>query len=183
MFSATFPPAIQQLAGVFLKDYVFIAVGIVGGACSDVVQTIVEVKPYEKKESLLSLVSSSEEMQGGGTMVFVETKRSADFLANYLNEMQLSATSIHGDRFQAQREQAVADFKSNHMKFLICTSVAARGLDIKNVKHVVNYDLPEDIDEYVHRIGRTGRMGNQGFATSLFDPRDVNILLQIYEYS
>lgn len=105
-----------------------------------------------------------------GTIVFVETKRGADFLASLLSETEFPTTSIHGDRLQSQREMALADFKSGKMKVLIATSVAARGLDIKNVNHVVNYDMPSSIDEYVHRIGRTGRVGNNGRATSFFDP-------------
>lgn len=105
-----------------------------------------------------------------GTIVFVETKRSADFLASILSETEFPTTSIHGDRLQRQREEALYDFKSGKMKVLIATSVAARGLDIKNVRHVINYDLPQTIDEYVHRIGRTGRVGNSGRSTTFFDP-------------
>ncbi|XP_033244047.1 ATP-dependent RNA helicase vasa-like [Drosophila miranda] len=94
----------------------------------------------------------------------------ADFLASYLSETEHPTTSIHGDRLQSQREQALRDFKTGKMKVLIATSVASRGLDIKNVKHVVIYDMPKTIDDYVHRIGRTGRVGNYGRATSFFDP-------------
>ena len=82
----------------------------------------------------------------------------------------LPATSIHGDRLQREREMALADFKSGRMSILVATNVAARGLDIRGVEHVVNFDLPESIDEYVHRIGRTGRVGNTGRSTSFFDP-------------
>lgn len=104
------------------------------------------------------------------TLVFVETKRNADFLATFLSNEGLPTTSIHGDRLQREREEALADFKSGRMSILVATAVAARGLDIKGVAHVVNYDLPKGIDEYVHRIGRTGRVGNVGKATSFYDP-------------
>lgn len=104
------------------------------------------------------------------TMVFVETKKNADFLATYLCGEGLPATSIHGDRLQREREEALRDFKSGKMPILVATGVASRGLDIKEVKHVVNYDLPKEIEEYVHRIGRTGRLGNTGRATSFYDP-------------
>lgn len=104
-----------------------------------------------------------------GTLVFVETKRNADYLASLLSETKFPTTSIHGDRLQREREEALRDFKSGKMFILIATSVAARGLDIKNVAHVVNYDLPKSIDDYVHRIGRTGRVGNKGRATSFYD--------------
>lgn len=94
-----------------------------------------------------------------GTLIFVETKRNADFIATYLSENDFRTTSIHGDRLQREREEALRDFKAGSRHVLVATSVAARGLDIKNVKHVINFDLPKSIDEYVHRIGRTGRLG------------------------
>lgn len=92
-------------------------------------------------------------------MVFVETKRNADFLASYLSDNNINSTSIHGDRLQRERECALRDFKMGRRNILVATGVAARGLDIDNVKHVINFDLPKSIDEYVHRIGRTGRVG------------------------
>ncbi len=107
-----------------------------------------------------------------GILVFVETKRTADFLACLLSETKIPTTSIHGDRLQREREEALRDFRSGKMKLLIATSVAARGLDIKNVSHVINYDLPKSIDDYVHRIGRTGRVGNRGKATSFYEPTE-----------
>ncbi|TMW40331.1 hypothetical protein DOY81_014589 [Sarcophaga bullata] len=166
MFSATFPAEIQRMAGEYLNEYIFISIGVVGGACSDVTQNIYEVKKFQKRAKLMEILQENAE----GTIVFVETKRGADFLASLLSETDIPTTSIHGDRLQRQREMALADFKSGKMKVLIATSVAARGLDIKNVNHVVNYDMPSSIDEYVHRIGRTGRVGNNGRATSFFDP-------------
>jgi probable ATP-dependent RNA helicase DDX4 len=105
-------------------------------------------------------------------LVFVETKRTADFLASLLSETKISSTSIHGDRLQSERETALRDFRSGKRKVLIATSVAARGLDIKGVTHVINYDLPKDVQDYVHRIGRTGRVGNRGKATSFYDPEN-----------
>lgn len=168
MFSATFPEEIQRLAGKFLNNYLFVAVGIIGGACSDVEQNLHEVTKFEKRKKLMELLQSGDPPQG--VMVFVETKRCADFLATLLSETNIPTTSIHGDREQREREEALRDFKRGTMKLLIATSVAARGLDIKNVTHVINYDMPQSIDEYVHRIGRTGRLGNCGRATSFFDP-------------
>ncbi|EDV57999.2 ATP-dependent RNA helicase vasa isoform X2 [Drosophila erecta] len=166
MFSATFPEEIQRLAGEFLNNYVFVTIGVVGGACSDVQQTIYEVNKFAKRSKLMEILRE----QADGTIVFVETKRGADFLASFLSETEFPTTSIHGDRLQSQREQALRDFKNGSMKVIIATSVAARGLDIKNINHVVNFDMPNNIDDYVHRIGRTGRVGNNGRATSFFDP-------------
>ena len=93
----------------------------------------------------------------------------ADFLASNLCQDGLPATSIHGDRLQREREEALYDFRTGSKPVLIATAVAARGLDIRNVAHVINYDMPEDIDEYVHRIGRSGRVGNLGKATSFIE--------------
>ena len=98
------------------------------------------------------------------TLIFVETKRNADFLAVKLSN-DFQTTNIHGDRLQREREIALNCFKNGSKDIMVATGVAARGLDIKDVKHVINYDLPKSIDEYVHRIGRTGRVGKsvQGF--------------------
>eukprot|EP00794_Sanderia_malayensis_P008071 gene8071-8935_t len=165
MFSATFPEEIQNLAAEFLSDYVFLTIGKVGGTSSNIEQVIEEVADSDKRDKLVEILSSEG---ANKNLVFVETKRSADFLASYLSQSGFPTTSIHGDRFQQQREEALRDFRAGRCPILIATAVAARGLDIEDVKQVVNYDLPQEIDEYVHRIGRTGRIGNQGKATSFF---------------
>ena len=167
MFSATFPDEVQQTAKEVLDEkYIFLTVGIVGGASSDVKQTFYEVEKFGKRDKLVEVLN---EVGSEKTLVFVETKRNADFLATFLSNEGYPTTSIHGDRLQREREEALADFKSGKMNILVATAVAARGLDIKGVAHVVNYDMPKSIDEYVHRIGRTGRVGNIGKATSFFD--------------
>ncbi|XP_028166803.1 ATP-dependent RNA helicase vasa [Ostrinia furnacalis] len=173
MFSATFPEDIQHLAGRFLNNYLFVAVGIVGGASTDVEQIFLQVAKYEKQNELKKLI---EENNGKRVLVFVETKRNADFIAAMLSERQMLTSSIHGDRMQREREEALHNFKSGRHFILVATAVAARGLDIKNVDIVVNYDLPKSIDEYVHRIGRTGRVGNRGKAVSFFDSDQDNAL-------
>ncbi|KAJ8286726.1 hypothetical protein GJAV_G00042610 [Gymnothorax javanicus] len=168
MFSATYPEDIQRMAADFLRtDYLFLAVGQVGGACSDVEQNIVQVTQFSKRDSLMDFLKTTGSER---TMVFVETKRKADFIATFLCQENVPTTSIHGDREQREREQALADFRSGKCPVLVATSVAARGLDIEHVQHVVNFDLPSNTDEYVHRIGRTGRCGNTGRAMSFFDP-------------
>nr|WRY74164.1 ATP-dependent RNA helicase vasa [Athetis dissimilis] len=166
MFSATFPEDIQHLAGRFLNNYLFVAVGIVGGASTDVEQIFHQVTKYEKQTTLKKLIEENDRKR---VLVFVETKRNADFIAAMLSEQQMMTSSIHGDRMQREREEALDNFKSGRHCILVATAVAARGLDIKNVDIVVNYDLPKSIDEYVHRIGRTGRVGNRGMAVSFFD--------------
>lgn len=177
MFSATFPEDIQRLAAQYLKDYVFLTVGIVGGASEDVEQVFYEIPKFQKRNKLNEILDEiSADTTSGGILVFVETKRTADFLASLLSETKVSSTSIHGDRLQREREEALSDFRKGKRKVLIATSVAARGLDIKGVTHVINYDLPKDIQDYVHRIGRTGRVGNRGKASSFYDPEKDNTL-------
>nr|ABX76969.1 Vasa [Parhyale hawaiensis] len=169
LFSATFPEEIQTLACNHLQNYVFYAVGTVGAANTDVCQEVLNVPRQQKREVLMSKI---EEFMANGdnkVLIFVETKRTADFLATLLSSQQLNSTSIHGDRFQSQREEALAQFKAGIRSILVATAVAARGLDIRGVSHVINYDLPKEVDEYVHRIGRTGRVGNKGHAVSFYD--------------
>ncbi|XP_067320702.1 probable ATP-dependent RNA helicase DDX4 isoform X6 [Anolis sagrei] len=164
------------LAGEFLKeDYLFVVVGQVGGACSDVEQTILQVNQYDKRDKLLEILNTIGKER---TMVFVETKKKADFIATFLCQEYIPTTSIHGDREQREREEALQCFRSGKCPVLVATSVAARGLDIENVQHVINFDLPSAIDDYVHRIGRTGRCGNTGKAISFFDSHSDSAIAQ-----
>jgi ATP-dependent RNA helicase DDX3X len=166
MFSATFPKEIQRLASDFLGNYIFLAVGRVGSSTDLIVQHIEQVRGGDKRSLLMDLIHAVNE---GLTVVFVETKRGADALEDWLTRAGFPATSIHGDRSQQEREAALRDFKSGRTPILVATDVAARGLDIPAVTHVINFDLPSDIDDYVHRIGRTGRAGKKGLATAFFD--------------
>lgn len=115
------------------------------------------------------------------TLAFVETKKGADALEHFLEREGYPVTSIHGDRSQREREEALASFKSGRTPIIVATAVAARGLDIPNVKHVINFDLPTDIEEYVHRIGRTGRVGNLGLATSFFNDKNRTMAVELCE--
>lgn len=166
MFSATFPRDIQMLARDFLKDYIFLSVGRVGSTSENITQKIEYVEDPDKRSVLLDILHTH---QGGLTLIFVETKRMADSLSDFLLNQNFPATSIHGDRTQRERERALEMFRTARCPVMVATAVAARGLDIPNVTHVVNYDLPTDIDDYVHRIGRTGRAGNTGIATAFFN--------------
>lgn len=173
MFSATFPTDIQHLARDFLNDYIFLSVGRVGSTSENITQKILYVEDIDKKSALLDLLASSE--HSGLTLIFVETKRMADQLTDFLIMQNFNATAIHGDRTQEERERALRAFKSGKADILVATAVAARGLDVPNVTLVINYDLPTDIDDYVHRIGRTGRAGNTGVAISFFNRNNQNI--------
>ncbi|KAM9485005.1 putative ATP-dependent RNA helicase Pl10 isoform 11-T15 [Salvelinus alpinus] len=173
MFSATFPKEIQMLARDFLEDYIFLAVGRVGSTSENITQKVVWVEDGDKRSFLLDLLNATG--KESLTLVFVETKKGADALEDFLYREGYACTSIHGDRSQRDREEALNQFRSGRCPILVATAVAARGLDISNVKHVINFDLPSDIEEYVHRIGRTGRVGNLGLATSFFNDKNSNI--------
>merc|ERR1719278_1609547 len=198
MFSATFPKEIQMLARDFLKDYVFLAVGRVGSTSENITQKVVWVEEHDKRSFLLDLMdaaglgakdldgedisrNSSGDDPASRTLVFVETKRGADSLDEFLHREGFPVTSIHGDRTQREREEALRRFKCGQTPIIVATAVAARGLDIPNVKHVINFDLPSDVEEYVHRIGRTGRMGNLGLATSFFNDKNRNLVKELVE--
>ncbi|XP_051782079.1 DEAD-box helicase 3 X-linked a isoform X3 [Erpetoichthys calabaricus] len=173
MFSATFPKEIQILARDFLDEYIFLAVGRVGSTSENITQKVVWVEESDKRSFLLDLLNATG--KDSLTLVFVETKKGADALEDFLYREGYACTSIHGDRSQRDREEALHQFRSGRCPILVATAVAARGLDICNVKHVINFDLPSDIEEYVHRIGRTGRVGNLGLATSFFNEKNSNI--------
>ncbi|KXN87687.1 ATP-dependent RNA helicase ded-1 [Leucoagaricus sp. SymC.cos] len=174
MFSATFPRDIQILAKDFLKDYIFLSVGRVGSTSENITQKVEYVEDNDKRSVLLDILASQPKEEMGLTLVFVETKRMADMLSDFLMTHNIPATSIHGDRSQREREMALQTFRTGRTPILVATAVAARGLDIPNVTHVVNYDLPSDIDDYVHRIGRTGRAGNTGVSTAFFNRSNKN---------
>jgi ATP-dependent RNA helicase DDX3X len=178
MFSATFPKEIQLLARDFLTNYIFLAVGRVGSTSVMITQRLEWVEENEKRSFLLDLLRTDPNAL---TLVFVETKRGADDLERYLVAEQYPAISIHGDKGQNEREEALRSFRCGRKPILVATAVAARGLDISNVKFVVNFDLPTDIDEYVHRIGRTGRAGNSGEAISFFNEKNRNVARDLYD--
>ena len=158
----------------FLDDYVFVTVGRVGSTTDNITQKLEYVEDRDKEGLLLELLAAVP----GLTLVFVETKRMADTLEYRLSDRGLPATSIHGDRTQREREDALASFRAGRTPVLVATDVAARGLDIPNVVHVINYDFPGDIDDYVHRIGRTGRAGHNGLATSFLNDRSNSKAVQ-----
>ncbi|CAB9527963.1 dependent RNA helicase [Seminavis robusta] len=178
MFSATFPSNIQRLASDFMRDYVFLTVGRVGSASKDVTQTIEYVEEQDKLETLMRFLLTIEE---GLILIFVETKRSCDYVEDILCQRGFPACSIHGDKSQREREEALRAFKRAVTPVMVATDVASRGLDIPNVTQVVNYDLPTNIDDYVHRIGRTGRAGNTGSALAFVNEKNSGIIRELRE--
>ena len=176
MFSATFPANIQRLASDFLKDYVFLTVGRVGSASKDVTQTVEYVEEQDKMDALMKFLLTIED---GLILIFVETKRSCDYVEDMLCGRGFPACSIHGDKSQREREDALRLFKRGDTPVMVATDVASRGLDIPNVTQVINYDLPTNIDDYVHRIGRTGRAGNLGSALSFINEKNSGIAREL----
>ncbi|CAI2176783.1 5573_t:CDS:2, partial [Funneliformis geosporum] len=181
MFSATFPRDIQILARDFLKDYVFLSVGRVGSTSENITQKIEYVEDEDKRSVLLDILHSQPDTDRGLTLIFVETKRMADMLSDFLIQSNFPATSIHGDRSQRERERALDSFRTGRTPIMVATAVAARGLDIPNVTHVINHDLPTDIDDYVHRIGRTGRAGNVGLSTAFFNRSNKGVVRELID--
>ncbi|MCJ1416330.1 hypothetical protein MMC32_002665 [Xylographa parallela] len=178
MFSATFPKEARKLAKVLLaSNYIRIRVGRAAGTTHlNVTQNVIFVEESRKREALFALLMATPPAR---TIVFVNGKKAADFLDDFLYNQGLPSTSIHSDRTQREREDAMRAFKSGKAPVLVATGVTARGLDIINVMHVINFDLPSKdhggIQEYIHRIGRTARIGNVGVATSFYNDRNEDL--------
>jgi ATP-dependent RNA helicase RhlE len=164
LFSATFSPEIRRLAADFLHDPAFVQATAKNTAAVLVRQVVIPVDRAKKRELLSHLVKSGRIYQA---LVFTRTKHGADRLAQQLTLDGITALAIHGNKSQPQRVRALNEFKRNKVAILVATEVAARGLDIESLPHVVNYELPMVAADYVHRIGRTGRAGEEGDAISL----------------
>ncbi|KAI1140862.1 P-loop containing nucleoside triphosphate hydrolase protein [Hypoxylon sp. FL0543] len=174
LFSATFPAAVRKIAKEHLAmNHVRIHVGRIGSTHGNIKQDVIFVRQELKKNALTDLLYS---MEPGRTIIFVNSKRMADELDDFLFHKGLPCTSMHSDRTQREREDAMRAFRFGKTPILIATGVSARGIDVRNVVHVINYDLPSadhgGIQEYTHRIGRTGRIGHIGYATSFYTDRD-----------
>ena len=168
LFSATFPQEIEQLAAHVLRKPLRIAVGPVSKAAKTVQQSVIETTWQKKDDLLLDILNERE----GSILIFARTRERTNKLAIYLEEYGYEVNQIHSGRTQGQRNAAIAGFKSGEFRILVATDVAARGLDISNIAHVINYDLPQSNEDYIHRIGRTGRSGRGGQALSLITPED-----------
>lgn len=170
MFSATMPKAIQQLSKTFLDDPKHVSVARESMPAEKIEQTALYVNGGEK-QALLGLVI--DQAPGERVIIFARTKRGADRMAKRLVGNGLEAVSIHGDKSQGQRERALKQFKNNDVNILVATDVAARGIDIRDVDHVINFDIPNVAEQYVHRIGRTARAGRSGRTTAFVSPAEV----------
>ncbi len=176
LFSATFSNEIKQLADRLLNSPVLIEVARRNTTAERIEQVVHPVDKLRKRELLSHLISSQNWYQ---VLVFTRTKHGANRLAQQLEKDGLSASAIHGNKSQAARTRALAGFKSGEVQVLVATDIAARGLDIDQLPHVVNYELPNVPEDYVHRIGRTGRAGNEGEAISLVCVDELKLLRDI----
>ena len=173
MFSATFSDAIRKLAREFQTDPEIIQVAARNATADNVTHVLYPVDVARKADLLLHLVRRDRMEQ---VLVFTRTKAGASRLASYLDRRGVPAIAIHSDRTQGERTRALASFKAGEVVALVATDVASRGLDIDTLPHVVNFDLPFEPQDYVHRIGRTGRAGASGTAISLVSPGEVDAL-------
>ncbi|WOG86029.1 hypothetical protein DCAR_0105223 [Daucus carota subsp. sativus] len=185
LFSATMPLEIEALAQEYLTDPVQVKVGKVSSPTANVSQILEKVLENEKIDRLLSLlVEEATQVERSGhslplTIVFVERKTRCDEVAEALVAQGLHAVALHGGRTQSEREAALRDFRHGPTRILVATDVASRGLDVTGVAHVVNLDLPKTMEDYIHRIGRTGRAGSTGRASSFYTDRDMFLVAQI----
>ena len=176
LFSATMPPEVEALARRYLRKPVVVQVGRRSGTASTVTHAVYPV-PREKKTQLLV-----ELLRGTGTdsvLIFTRTKHGADRVVDDLESAGVAAVEMHGDKAQAQRTQALEDFKSGATRVLVATDIAQRGLDISGISHVINYDVPQQPEDYVHRIGRTGRAAATGDAYTFMSPDEIAMVRTI----
>jgi ATP-dependent RNA helicase RhlE len=164
LFSATFSPTITRLAQRFLTNPETVATAKANSTADSVTQVAYRVDSHRKRELLTHLIGTNN---WGQVLVFTRTKHGADRLARQLEEDGIASAAIHGNKSQGARTKALAQFKRKSVKALVATDVAARGIDIDNLPFVVNFDMPQNPEDYVHRIGRTGRGGLEGNAISL----------------
>ncbi|MDB9863249.1 DEAD/DEAH box helicase [Litorivicinus sp.] len=176
LFSATYNKGIKNLSGQYLNNPIEIAVAKDNTVAASVEQTFVRVDKERKRDLLMQLIRMNEMHQ---VLVFTKTKFGADKLSRALTDDGLPAVAMHGNKTQAQRTKALQKFKRGDARILVATDVAARGLDIQKLPHVINFELPMVAEDYIHRIGRTGRAGETGAAISLVSADEHGLLLDI----
>lgn len=175
-FSATMPREIRELSSSLLVNPVSIEITPVATA-AETVEQLVYVVPQSNKPRLLHTLLAESTITRA--LVFTRTKHGADKVLRHLMQAGIRADTIHGGKSQSKRQRALADFKTNRLRVLVATDIAARGIDVDGISHVINYDLPTEIESYVHRIGRTGRAGATGIAVSFCDPAERSKLRAI----
>ena len=176
LFSATMPPQIAQLIASLLKQPVKVEVTPASSTVEAISQAVFFVNKGDKQSLLEHLIKERDIKR---TLVFARTKHGADRVAKELKKAEIRADAIHGNKTQSARQNALNNFKTGRLKVLVATDIAARGIDVDDLTHVINYDMPNVPETYVHRIGRTGRAGNNGTALSFCDSEEVAYLKDI----
>lgn len=169
LFSATMNDEVLVLSKDYMNEPVSITVGEKNSTLDTISQTYFLVPKDKKKKALHSLLS---DLPAGKTLIFCNTKNMVGVVQSYLEKMRFKVAVLHGDMPQSQRNQVMKNFKAGKIDILVTTDVAARGIDVEKVLHVVNFDLPQNLEYYVHRIGRCGRAGNKGFAWTILNSKD-----------
>jgi len=172
LFSATFPPEIEKLAAQTLRHPKRIAIGLSRPAHT-VTHALYPVPQHLKTPLLLALLRQTDTES---VLIFARTKHRAERLSKQIHNAGFRATSLHSDRTQGQRQNALQGFRSGHFQIMVATDIAARGLDVQSISHVINYDMPATADDYIHRIGRTGRAERTGDAFTLVTPDDRDVI-------
>ncbi len=176
LFSATMPPEVEALARKYLRKPVVVQVGRRSEAASTVTHAVYPV-PRDKKSDLLAHLLLDEGLDS--VLIFTRTKHGADRVVRHLETRGISATAMHADKSQGERTRALEDFKSGKIRVLVATDIAQRGLDVSGITHVINYDVPQQPEDYVHRIGRTGRAAALGDAFTFMSPDEIAMVRTI----
>jgi len=176
LFSATMPPEVEALARKYLRKPVVVQVGRRSEAASTVTHAVYPV-PRDKKNTLLAQLLRKAAMDS--VLVFTRTKHGADRVVRHLEDEGIAATAMHADKSQVERTRALDDFKAGKIRVLVATDIAQRGLDVSGITHVINYDVPQQPEDYVHRIGRTGRAAATGDAYTFMSPDEISMVRAI----
>jgi len=176
LFSATMPPEVEALARKYLRKPVVVQVGRRSEAASTVTHAVYPV-PRDRKNTLLVELLKKAEMDS--VLVFTRTKHGADRVVSHLEDQGIAATAMHADKSQGERTRALDDFKAGKIRVLVATDIAQRGLDVSGISHVINYDVPQQPEDYVHRIGRTGRAAATGDAYTFMSPDEISMVRAI----
>ncbi|KAG0136979.1 P-loop containing nucleoside triphosphate hydrolase protein [Tuber indicum] len=174
MWSATWPKEVRQLASDFLNDFIQVNIGSLELSANHNIQQIVEViNDYDKRDRLIKHLEKVMDDKNSKCLIFTGTKRTADDITRFLRQDGWPCLAIHGDKQQTERDWVLNEFKTGKSPIMVATDVASRGIDVRNITHVINFDYPNNSEDYVHRIGRTGRGGARGTAITFFTTNDA----------
>ncbi|MDD4003196.1 MAG: DEAD/DEAH box helicase [Clostridia bacterium] len=178
MFSATFSSEIKSISKNYMVNPVYVELGNALNTIDAISQSYIKTKRNAKKETLIKMFS---QLKPKRTIIFCNTKRMADEINSFLNSNEITSIALHGDMRQSERKRVIGDIKAHKVSTLVATDVAARGIDITDVEYIINYDVPNDVEYYIHRIGRTARAGKSGYAITLVNTNEQFSKLMQYK--